>query len=77
MSPLSKMAGGVACALLTPERKRFPKFISRAAQSCELAHSKMLREPNRAEFHKALDPVIATSKNKQLVERAKDYKQQP
>jgi HEAT repeat protein len=43
----------------------------------ELAHSKMLREPNRAEFHKALDRVIATSKNQQLVERAKDYKQQP
>src|SRR5262249_12580123 len=40
----------------------------------ELAHSKMLREPNRAEFHKALDRVIAISKDKQLVERAKDYK---
>jgi hypothetical protein len=43
----------------------------------ELAHSKMLREPNRAEFHQALDRVIATSKNKEIVERAKDYKQQP
>jgi HEAT repeat protein len=43
----------------------------------ELAHSKMLREPNRAEFHKALDRVIAICKDKGLIERAKDYKQQP
>jgi len=43
----------------------------------ELAHSKMLREPNRLEFQRALDRVIALAKDKQLVERAKDYKQQP
>jgi HEAT repeat protein len=41
----------------------------------ELAHSKMLREPNRAEFEKALDRVIALCKDKGLVERAKQYKE--
>jgi HEAT repeat protein len=41
----------------------------------ELAHSKMLREPNKAEFEKALDRVIALCKDKALVERAKQYKE--
>jgi HEAT repeat protein len=41
----------------------------------ELAHSKMLREPNRAEFAKALDRVIAICKDKGLVERARQYKE--
>lgn len=41
----------------------------------ELAHSKMLREPNKAEFDKALDRVIAMCKDKGLVERAKNYKE--
>jgi HEAT repeat protein len=42
----------------------------------ELAHSKMLREPNRAEFRQALDRVIAICTDTQLVDRAKMYKQQ-
>jgi HEAT repeat protein len=41
----------------------------------ELAHSKMLREPNKAEFEKALDRVIALCKDKGLVDRAKQYKE--
>jgi HEAT repeat protein len=41
----------------------------------ELAHSKMLREPNKAEFDKALDRVIATCKDKGLADRAKQYKE--
>lgn len=41
----------------------------------ELAHSKMLREPNKAEFDKALDRVIAMCKDKGLVERARQYKE--
>jgi len=40
----------------------------------ELAHSKTLREPNKAEFAKPLDRVIAMCKDKALVERAKQYK---
>ena len=40
----------------------------------ELAHSKMLRQPNMAEFDKALDRVIAICKDKGLVDRAKQYK---
>lgn len=40
----------------------------------ELAHSKPLREPNKAEFDKALDRVIAICKDKTLVDRARQYK---
>ena len=43
----------------------------------ELAHSRMLREPNRAEFAKALDRVIVLCKDKGLVDRAKQYKSAP
>jgi HEAT repeat protein len=43
----------------------------------ELAHSKTLREPNRAEFARALDRVIAICKDKGLVDRAKQYKAAP
>jgi len=35
----------------------------------------MLREPNIAEFAKALDRVIAMCKDKGLVDRAKSYKE--
>ena len=41
----------------------------------ELAHHHVLRDPNKAEFDKALDKVIATSTNSGLVDRAKGYKQ--
>jgi HEAT repeat protein len=40
----------------------------------ELAHSKPLREPNKTEFDKALDRVIAICKDKGLVDRARQYK---
>jgi HEAT repeat protein len=40
----------------------------------ELAHSRNLREPNKAEFDLALDRVIALCKDKNLVDRAKQYK---
>lgn len=43
----------------------------------ELAHSRMLREPNKEEFHKALDRAIALCKDKALVERAKGYRAAP
>jgi HEAT repeat protein len=39
----------------------------------ELAHSKMLREPNKAEFEKALNRVIELCKDRGLVDRAKQY----
>jgi hypothetical protein len=41
----------------------------------ELAHSRMLREPNKTEFAKPLDRVIAMCKDKGLVDRAKQYKE--
>ena len=40
----------------------------------ELAHHQKLRDSNKPEFVKALDRVIATTKNPELVERAERYK---
>ncbi|MBL8798400.1 MAG: hypothetical protein JNM56_31180 [Planctomycetia bacterium] len=40
----------------------------------ELAHSRPLREPNKAEFDKALDRVLALCKDKTLLDRARQYK---
>lgn len=49
-----------------------------AEQACltvvELAHHRGLREPNKAEFHAALDKVIATSQDPVVVDRARRYK---
>ncbi len=49
-----------------------------AQQACrtvvELAHHRDLREPDKAEFEKALDKVIAVCKDNGLVDRAKQYK---
>jgi HEAT repeat protein len=53
-----------------------PDYVQSACKGVvELAHSKMLREPNKAEFEKALDRVIAMCKDKGLVDRAKQYKE--
>ncbi len=40
----------------------------------ELAHHREIRDPNKVEFNKALDEVIAISKNAEVVERANRYK---
>jgi hypothetical protein len=40
----------------------------------ELAHHRELRDPNKAEFDKALDKVIAISKDPVVVDRANRYK---
>jgi len=40
----------------------------------ELAHHRDLREPNKAEFDRALDKVIQTSKDATVVDRANRYK---
>ena len=40
----------------------------------ELAHHRELRDPNRSEFDKALDKVIAISKDPVVVDRASRYK---
>ena len=53
-----------------------PAFAQSACKGIvELAHSKMVREPNKAEFDKVLDRVIAMCKDKGLVDRAKQYKE--
>ena len=41
----------------------------------ELAHHRSLRDANKDEFTKALDKVLATTKNEELVDRANRYKQ--
>ncbi|MBS0209148.1 MAG: HEAT repeat domain-containing protein [Planctomycetes bacterium] len=40
----------------------------------ELAHHREVRDPNKAEFDKALDKVIAATSNPEVVERANRYK---
>jgi HEAT repeat protein len=71
-----------AAAIRLPETLRFisPYMDQQryAQQACatvvELAHHRNLREPNKAEFDRALDKVILTSKDTTVVERANRYK---
>ncbi len=71
-----------AQAIRTPETLQFVlPYVSQpahAAQACEtvveLAHHRGLREANKAEFDRALDQVIATSKNPTIIDRAQRYK---
>jgi hypothetical protein len=52
-----------------------PELAQQASRTVvELAHHRDLRDPDKAEFLKALDKVIAVSKDAGVVERAKDYK---
>ena len=77
-----KLAIDRARAVRTIESLRFvvpflddPKFAQAACVTVvELAHHRNLRLPNKDEFDKALDAVIATSKNADIVTRAKRYK---
>ena len=72
-----------ARAIRTIESLRFvvpyldqPVFAQEAcATVVELAHHKKLRQPNKAEFDPVLDKVISTSKNPDLIDKAKRYKQ--
>ena len=51
-----------------------PEFTQMACQTVvELAHHKELRQPNKAEFNKALDKVIALSKDPEVILRAQRY----
>jgi hypothetical protein len=52
-----------------------PTFSAQACESIvELAHHRNLREPNKAEFHKALDKVLQTSTDATVKDRATRYK---
>jgi hypothetical protein len=52
-----------------------PAFTQQACETVvELAHHRALREPNKAEFDRALDKVLERSKNATVVERASRYK---
>ncbi len=51
-----------------------PQFAQVACETVvELAHHKELRQPNKAEFAKALDKVILLSKDPEVILRAKHY----
>ncbi len=53
-----------------------PAYTKQACFSVvELAHNRELRDNNKADFHKALDLVIATSKDPIILDRAERYKQ--
>ncbi|MGA2032389.1 MAG: HEAT repeat domain-containing protein [Thermoguttaceae bacterium] len=53
-----------------------PVFAQEAcATIVELAHHKNLREPNKAEFYPALDRVIRISKDPNVIDKAKRYRQ--
>jgi HEAT repeat protein len=72
-----------ANAIRTVETFRFvlpylddPQLAEPACLSIvELAHHQNLRDAHKPEFAKALDKVIATTKNPELVERANRYKE--
>lgn len=52
-----------------------PQFAQIACETIvEIAHHREVRDPNKAEFDKALDKVIKTSKDLVVVDRAQRYK---
>jgi hypothetical protein len=69
-------------AIRTVETLRFvaayldqPQLAQQACEAVvELAHHRGLREPNKDEFHKALDRVLQTGKDAVVIERANRYK---
>jgi hypothetical protein len=71
-----------ASAIRIPETLRFVlPYVDRppyAKQACEtvveLAHHRGLRDNNKAEFHAALDKVIAACKDPVVIDRANRYK---
>ena len=71
-----------ANAIRTIETFRFvvrylddPVLVEPACRSViELAHHQKLRDANKDEFSKALDKVLAATKNEELIERATRYK---
>ncbi|MEX0585937.1 MAG: HEAT repeat domain-containing protein [Pirellulales bacterium] len=51
-----------------------PQYAQQACESVvELAHHRVLRDANKAEFHALLDKVIETSKDATVIERANRY----
>jgi HEAT repeat protein len=52
-----------------------PKFSETACETIvEIAHHREVRDPNKAEFDKVLDKVIAVTKDPVVVDRAQRYK---
>lgn len=71
-----------ASAIRTPETLRWvmtfvddPRYAAQACETVvELAHIRDLRDDNKAEFHAALDKVMAISKDPTVLDRADRYK---
>jgi len=71
-----------AAAIRTPETLRYvlpfvdqPQYAEQACETIvELAHHRTLRQPNKAEFDRALDKVLATSQDAVVKDRATRYK---
>jgi hypothetical protein len=52
-----------------------PQFAQVACESIvEIAHHREVRDPNKAEFDKVLDKIIAVTKDPVVVDRAQRYK---
>ena len=52
-----------------------PQFAQIACETIvEIAHHREVRDPNKAEFDKALDKVIQLSKDPEVIDRAQKYK---
>ena len=60
-----------------PRQERITIVLGGDVDYARMRGERLLREPNRAEFDKALDRVIALCKDKGLVDRAKQYKAAP
>jgi HEAT repeat protein len=71
-----------AAAIRLPETLRFVlpylQVSPQAQQACqaivELAHDRKLRDDNKAEFHAALEQVLATAQDPLVIDRAQRYK---
>ena len=64
-----------AFRLLLPYLDQPPLAEPACKSVVELAHHRQLRDANKEEFTKALDRVIATTKNQELIQRATAYKE--
>jgi hypothetical protein len=58
---------------VAPLMDRAPLSQQACATVVELAHHSGLRELHNAEFHRALDKVIATSQDATVIDRAQRY----
>ena len=72
--PLELLAAVLANAHVPAVRVDQPQFAQLACETIvEIAHHREVRDPNKAEFDKALDKVIKTAKDPVVIDRAQRY----